>query len=78
MKQKLFACERCCAIRRDSDNDLPKDLFFTRHSLLTHSQKEEKLFKPNSGPGNRVYCDKKKTFLQDVILLKHKNQQKNY
>ena len=62
-KQELFAGERCYAIQKDSDNDPPKDPFFTGHSLLTHSQekgKQRKTFKSNSRFENCVYCDDKK------------------
>ena len=59
-KQELFARERRYAIGKDADNDVLKDPFFTGHSLLTHSQEKEKSLKPNSRPGNCVYCDDKK------------------
>ena len=60
-KQELFvARERCYAIGKDADNVIPKDLCFTGHSLLTHSQEKENSFKPNSRPGNCVYCGDKK------------------
>ena len=57
-KQELFARERCYAIGKDADNNVPKDPSFTGHSLLTHSQ-EKKSLKPNSRPGNCLYGDDK-------------------
>ena len=41
-KRKLFARERCYAIqKKNAENHVPKDSFFTGHPLLSHSQEKE-------------------------------------
>ena len=79
-KQELFARERCYAIGKDSDNDPPKDPFFTGHSLLTHSQekgKQRKPFKPNARPENCVYCDDKKHISSRCNIITNVETRKN-
>ena len=44
-KQELFARERCYAIGKDAENNVPKDPFFTGHLLLIHTQEKEKIIK---------------------------------
>ena len=54
ISNQVFAREKYYAIRKNAEDDVPKDYFFTGHSLLTHSQEKEKSLKPSSGPGNCV------------------------
>ena len=76
LRMTFGTCGTLC-YRKLADNDVPKDPFFTGHSLLTHSQEKEKSFKPNSRPGNCVYCDVKKHISSRCNVVTYVETRKN-
>ena len=66
-----------CYREKNAENNFPKDLFFTRHSLVFHLQEKEKSLKPNSRSGNYVYCDDEKHVSSRCNVITNVEARKN-